>query len=88
MAEVNNTTTIGRKGKEDHEKYFNPTVYLNQYYKTPQGNPEEPGFLQFVVDTLHKVYTTGKLINITDDFTNNSVVDDLIRLKVMPRSKI
>ena len=61
MAEENNTF-IGRKGKEDYEEYFNPTVYLNQYYKTPKGNPEEPGFIQFVVDTLHKVYKTGKLI--------------------------
>ena len=50
-----------RKGKLDYEEYFNPSVYLDQYYKTPQGNPEEPELLPFVVDTLHKVYSTGNL---------------------------
>ena len=58
MAEGSNTTAV-RKGKVDYEEYFNPSVYLDQYYKTPEGNPEEPGFLQFVVYTLHKVYSTG-----------------------------
>ena len=48
-----------RKGK-DYNLLFDPRSYLEAYYKQVEG----PAFIQFVVESLHKIYATGKVANL------------------------
>ena len=43
--------------EKDYVSYFSPKAYLQMYFSTPGGNPNEPGVQSFELDRYHDFYS-------------------------------